>query len=49
MMPDRLKDMVAIDIPDQIRKYAELLDAGYLTSAEFEVAKIDLLASLRKG
>lgn len=49
MMPDRLKDVVAIDIPDQIRKYAELRDAGYLTSDEFEEAKTDLLALLRKG
>jgi ArsR family transcriptional regulator len=47
MMPDRLKDVVAIDIPDQIRKYAELRDAGYLTAQEFLEAKSDLLGKLR--
>lgn len=48
MMPDRYKDLVAVDVPDQIRKYAELRDAGYLTNDEFEAAKSDLLALLRR-
>ena len=47
MMPDRLKDVVAIDIPDQIRKYGELRDAGYMTSDEFNGVKSDLLDRLR--
>lgn len=46
MMPSRLKDVVAVDIPDQIRKYAELLDAGYLGPEEFEEAKASLLGRL---
>lgn len=48
MMPDRLRDVVAIDIPDQIRKYAELRDAGYMTSDEFDGVKSDLLERLRR-
>lgn len=48
MMPSRLKDVVAIDIPDQIRKYAELREAGYISGEEFDEAKESLLARLRR-
>lgn len=34
------------DIPDQLRKLAELRDAGILTSEEFESKKADLLARM---
>jgi hypothetical protein len=34
------------DIADQIRKLAELRDAGILTSEEFEAKKADLLERL---
>lgn len=37
---------VAIDIPDQIKKLAELKEAGILTEKEFEEKKAELLAKL---
>ncbi len=34
------------DIPDQLRKLAELRDAGILTNEEFEAKKAELLARM---
>jgi Short C-terminal domain len=36
----------SVDVPDQIRKLGELRDAGFLTAAEFESKKAELLARL---
>ena len=35
-----------MDVPDQIRKLAELRDAGLLTPSEFESKKTELLARM---
>lgn len=36
----------AVDIPEQLRKLAELRDAGVLTAEEFEAKKAELLARM---
>jgi hypothetical protein len=36
----------ATDVPGQIRKLAELRDAGILTAEEFDAKKADLLARM---
>ena len=41
-----LADTATADIPDQIRKLAELRDSGILTEAEFEAKKSELLKRL---
>ncbi len=38
--------VVAVDIPDQIKKFADLRDAGILTEDEFHKKKSDLLEKL---
>lgn len=46
MWPTRLSNGEGIDVGDQIKKLGELRDAGYLSDAEFEQGKSDLLRRL---
>jgi hypothetical protein len=44
--PEVLAEQADLDIPDQIRKLAELRDTGFLTTEEFEATKAELLARM---